>query len=105
MEREQRSCQCHLQKLKGLLEKINLGADSHSVCNFVTRAPRKGIILENASTSEKDKLNCLIKKNTTVNIGFNFFGKDEKQLGRRERRGGSELLSCGHESSLLTIGG
>ena len=38
-------------KLKGLLEKIKLGADSPDVCNFVTRAPRKKIVLENANSS------------------------------------------------------
>lgn len=46
-----RNCQYHLQKIKGLLEKIKSGADSQNVCNFVPRAPRKIIILENASSS------------------------------------------------------
>lgn len=45
-----RNCQSRSLKIKGLLEKIKLGADSPNVCNFVSRAPIK-IILENASSS------------------------------------------------------
>lgn len=43
--------QNHSLKIKWLLRKIELGGDSQNLCNFVTRAPRKRIILKYTSCS------------------------------------------------------